>query len=101
MLDRHRRLYNDLSPSEQEHWTALLRPHPASTQRTSLNNEAYRHVSTPFLFCRNDQALPVFVQERYVINPGVEVQTERCASGHSPLLSMPEKVVDVVERLTW
>jgi hypothetical protein len=101
MLDPQHRFYNDLSPSEQEHWTSLLKPHPASAQTTALTNEAYRYVSTSYLFCENDQALPVFVQEELVKNAGVEIGVERCTSGHSPFLAMPERVVEVIEGLEW
>lgn len=101
MLDPQHRFYNDLSPSEQEHWTSLLKPHPAVAQTTALTNEAYQYVPTSYLLCENDQGLPISVQEGFVKNAGVEIQTERCTSGHSPFLSMPEKVVEVVEGLTW
>lgn len=101
MLNPQQRFYNDLSPTEQEHWTSLLKPHPAVAQTTALTNEAYRYVSTSYLLCENDQALPIFVQEEFVKNAGVELQIEKCASGHSPFLSMPESVVEIIERLKW
>lgn len=101
MLDPKNRFYNDLPPSEQEHWTSLLKPHPASAQTTALTNEAYLYVSTVYLFCENDQALPIFIQEGFVKDAGVGIGVERCESGHSPFLSMPERVVEVVEGLRW
>jgi pimeloyl-ACP methyl ester carboxylesterase len=101
MLDPQQRFYNNLSPSLQSHWTSLLKPHPASAQIAPLTNEAYRYVSSTYLLCENDQALPIFIQVEFVKNTGVEMQTERCGSGHSPFLSMPERVVEVVEGLRW
>jgi hypothetical protein len=101
MLDPKTRFYNDLSPSEQEHWTSILKPHPAVAQTTALTNEAYQYVSASYILCENDQALPIFVQEELVKNAGVEIETERIGSGHSPFLSMPERVVEIVEGSKW
>ena len=55
----------------------------------------------PYLLCENDQALPVGVQKMIgrIEGVGVKVKTvESCEGSHSQFLSMPEKVVEVVDR---
>ena len=52
-----------------------------------------------YLFCTEDAAIPLFAQEMMVEKAresGVEVREWRVKSGHSPFLSMPEKVAEVV-----
>jgi len=101
MLDSKGRFYNDLSSAEADHWVSLLKPHPAIAQMTELTNEGFRYVPCTYLYCENDGGLPIFVQKDMVEKIGVEVEEVTCAAGHSPYLSMPEKVAEVVEGLKW
>jgi len=100
MMDAKRKFYNDLPDAEAEHWFSLLKPHPAIAQTTELTNEGYRYVPVTYLFCENDQALPVVVQKAMVETAlQGDFTGVTCGSGHSPFLSMPEKVVEVIESL--
>lgn len=105
MLEPERRFYNDLPPTEQEHWVSLLRPHPAIAQLTPLTNVCYKYVPSTYLFCEKDEALPLEIQKGMVDSVAGEVfqgnmETASCAAGHSPFLSMPERVVEVMEGFT-
>ncbi|KUJ08693.1 alpha/beta-hydrolase [Mollisia scopiformis] len=104
MLEPARRLYNDLPTAEQEHWVSLLRPHPEIASLTPLTNVGYKYVPSTYLFCENDQALPLEVQKSMVASVEGEVFGGKmgevsCGAGHSPFLSMPEKVVEVIDGL--
>ena len=76
--------------------------HPKAAQFTAVSHEAFREVPITYLLCENDQALPIGVQKMMIgriEEAGVNVGTiESCEGSHSPFLSMPEKVVEVVVR---
>ena len=78
-----------------------MRPTPAVIQTTPLTYVAYMHHTVSHLFCTNDAALDVETQKMMVAGlekNGIEVHTETCSSGHSPFLSMPEQVLELVNR---
>ncbi|KAJ4358663.1 uncharacterized protein N0V89_003247 [Didymosphaeria variabile] len=102
MADPAARFYSDLSLQEQQKWVGLLVPNAAHTQATPITHAAYLYHPVTYLFCEKDEALPLEVQEQMVEKVralGVKVVEERCAAGHSPYLSMPETVLDVIERM--
>ena len=98
MLEPERRFYNDLSKQEQDHWISELKHHPAIAQLTPLTYVAYKHHPMSYLYCTNDQALPLQVQEMMVGGCGVNVETHSCDAGHSPFLSQPESVLEAVRK---
>lgn len=102
MLEPERRFYNDLSKQEQDHWISELKPHPSIAQLTPITYTAYSYHPSWYLYCENDQALPVEVQKMMVAgvsNAGVDFKTETCTAGHSPFLSQPESVLKVVKKM--
>jgi hypothetical protein len=101
ILDPALRLYNDLPSSAQQHWISELLKTPRITKYTAISHAAYLYHPVTYLYCENDQALPYPVQKRMVEKIGrlgVEIEEETCKAGHSPYLSMPETVLDIVER---
>jgi hypothetical protein len=56
-----------------------------------------------YLFCNEDRALPVDIQRMMVQKTeeatGCKFDTYECAASHSPFLSMPEKVLEVAEKV--
>lgn len=101
MLDPQRRFYNDLSASEQQHWASEMLKSPASTQYTAITHVAYLYHPVTYLFCENDQALPIELQRMMVEkvrSMGVQIEEESCKAGHSPYLSMPETVLEIASR---
>ncbi|MCJ1319209.1 hypothetical protein MMC15_004544 [Xylographa vitiligo] len=99
MMEPERRFYNDLPQQQQQRWVSELKPHPVVTQLTPISYAAYMHYPVTYLYCENDQALPLKVQKMMVARSGLHFETETCASGHSPFLSMPETVLKVVEKI--
>ncbi|KEF52992.1 uncharacterized protein A1O9_10900 [Exophiala aquamarina CBS 119918] len=58
--------YNDLSPSEQTFWALKLQHHTVIAQKTPLTKRAYTEITVSSLYCENDQALPLWLQEAMV-----------------------------------
>ncbi|PVH72729.1 alpha/beta-hydrolase [Cadophora sp. DSE1049] len=96
MMDPKLRFYNDLPPEDQDRWVAELRPYPAAASYTTLTNAGYEYVPCTYLFCKNDQGLLIEYQRAMVEDVGVKMKEISCGSGHSPFLSMPEKVVETI-----
>lgn len=63
---------------------------------TPLTYAAYQDVPVSYLLCEQDNALPFSAQQAMVGIGGPNVVPHVCAAGHSPMLSMPDKVVDVI-----
>ena len=100
MLEPERRFYNDLPQDAKDRWVSELRPHPAIAQKTPLTYVAYKYHPATYLYCTEDQALPVQVQQMMVKATGVNFKVDSCNSGHSPFLSQPATLLDVVEKMT-
>jgi hypothetical protein len=74
---------------------------PKAAQFTAVSHEAFRDVPVTYLLCEQDQALPAEVQKMMIgriEDVGVKVDVESCMGRHSPFLSMPETLVEVVVR---
>ena len=103
MVDPALRFYNDLPPPEQQHWISELLKSPRITNYTAVSHIAYLYHPVTYLFCENDQALPLEVQNMMVETIrglGVKIDVETCKAGHSPFLSMPEQVLEVVRKIS-
>ena len=75
------RFYNDLPDAEAARWAARLRRCPAMVQLTPLENAAYFHVPSTYLFCERDRAIPLPVQQWMVDNVrafGAQFDTMTC-----------------------
>lgn len=70
-----------------------------SSKKSPVIYAAWRHIPTTYLVCENDKALTPDTQEFIIKRDkenGSNVTVERCMASHPPLLSMPEKVVEVI-----
>ncbi|KAF2731534.1 alpha beta-hydrolase [Polyplosphaeria fusca] len=102
MLEPERRFYHDLSPEDQEKWVGELLKSPAGTQQTEITQTAYLYHPVTYLYCEEDQALPLEMQKMMVENAkkgGVAIAEETCKAGHSPFLSMPKRLLELVDRI--
>ena len=100
MEEPERRFYNDLSQPAKDHWVSELREAPAIAQLTPLTYVAYKYHPVTYLYCENDEAIPLELQKKMVVDSGLDFQTESCTAGHSPFLSQPETVLNVVKKMT-
>lgn len=103
ILDPQRRFYHDLPPDEQAHWTSELIKCPAVAQLTPLTHTAYLYHPVTYLFCEDDQGLPLFLQQEMVKkveeSTGITIKKQTCNAGHSPFLSQPETLLQLVKKI--
>lgn len=107
ITDPEHRFYHDLAPNERKKWKTRLVKHPTAAQfqgpKQVSTSAAWRSIPVTYLICNNDLALPVGAQEMMIsrieqADAGIKVHREYCEAGHSPFLSMPDRVVEVVRR---
>lgn len=60
-----------------------------------LTRAAWRDIPSTYVIAENDAAIPAFVQEQLAARIGARV--ERLATSHSPFLSQPDAVADIIE----
>ncbi|KAF3399883.1 hypothetical protein F1880_008145 [Penicillium rolfsii] len=89
-------IWQDLSIEEQEQWTVRAR----STSRLVFSGEnkyePWHDTSCVCIVCEQDLALPPPLQEMFATKVGGAGNTYRLPSSHSPFLSMPGRLVDVL-----
>lgn len=89
--------YNDLDDETAAKCVDALVHHAMPSFRTPLTYEAYRDVPMSYLVCERDEAVrPSFQKKMAESASGDFSRTYTCASGHSPMISMPEKVTEVI-----
>lgn len=98
--------YSDLSEENQQFWSAKLVYHPTNAQLSPPKirvEAAWKKMPVTYLICEGDEALPSPVQEMMIDRiekaGGPTVSRERCDAGHSPFLSMPGRIVELVNRV--
>ena len=92
--DPKNNLFGDLVPEEATKWTKALQIQPAAGWDDTVTYGAWKDVPSVYLVCEGDACIPPEMQLQMAEMAGSEV--EKCAAGHMPMLSMPERVVEVV-----
>ncbi|OAG00818.1 alpha/beta-hydrolase [Paraphaeosphaeria sporulosa] len=96
--------YGDLSDDEAKKWEERLVPFSYQCYFGKTEFAAYREVESTFVFCTEDRAIPIQVQEGMVA--AAEQQRAKFGrvvlegSSHSPMLSRPGEVVEVIKRVS-
>jgi hypothetical protein len=90
--------YNGLPKSLIDNLVSSLKHQSKASFYTPLTYPAYRDVRVSYLLCEQDNAIPFPAQQAMVGIGGPNVVSHICSAGHSPMLSMPEKVVHVIRR---
>lgn len=88
--------YNDLPDSTREDYCSKLVHQAKPSFYTPLTYPAYQEVPVSYLLCEQDNAIPLVAQQAMARIGGPKVESHFCTAGHSPMLSMPVKVVDVI-----
>jgi pimeloyl-ACP methyl ester carboxylesterase len=89
-------LYSDCHPADISEALGRLGPQPALTFTQPVTRAAWRSAPTTYVLCTEDHLLVPEAQR---------IMSKRCgrvvelAAGHSPFLSMPGAVADVIEPL--
>ena len=74
-------------------------PQPRKAHVTKLTRASYLYIPTAFVYCRNDEANPLFVQElvvEAVRTVGADIHEYTCDAGHSPHLSQPQVLTNLM-----
>jgi homoserine acetyltransferase len=90
--------YGDLPAEEAEKRKAAIKHHSIATLKSPLGYAAYKHIPTTYLLSTNDQKLPYERQKELVEAAGVEITSVTCDEGHSPFLSQPKLVVEIIRK---
>lgn len=69
-------------------------PQSYAVRKTEIERTAYKYISSTYLVCQDDKAVPPQVQEMFASAAGSKVI--KCDAGHSPMLSQPEMLVDKI-----
>lgn len=88
--------HNDTSADLAAYWSPYTTHSDLAAFATPLKHVGWRHIPTTYLVCESDRCIPPYVQEGMLASAGGAVRTVRLPSGHVPMLSMPEKLVDVL-----
>ena len=88
--------YNDLPKSNTDDLTSKLVHQSKPSFYTPLTYPAYQDVSVSYLLCEQDNAIPFAAQQAMAGIGGPNVISHVCSASHSPMLSAPGKVVEVI-----
>lgn len=86
--------YNDLPADEASGFAARLRPQSIRSFTDELAAAAWRSIPTTYVITERDAAIPAAAQEGLAARAGSTVR--RMDTGHSPFLSQPEALADIV-----
>ncbi|KAF2787983.1 alpha/beta-hydrolase [Melanomma pulvis-pyrius CBS 109.77] len=96
-------VFNDLSVEDGIAWVKKFPQHSAVSFGDELAYAGYRDVPVSYLFCENDKCVPPEVQQKGIETieeaSGEKVDVTRINSGHCPMISAPDKVVEWFVRL--
>ena len=85
-----------MDPEAQKQAIAALKPHCMKASLEPALYECWHDLPSMYLFCDQDQALPLPVQEGFARTLGSPVTYHTDAS-HSAFLSVPEEVIPGLE----
>lgn len=88
-------IYHDLPPEEARYWASKIIDQSYAVQNTSITRTAYEYIPSTYAVTEDDRALPMQYQEMFAAATGAEVK--KIQSGHSPQLSKPEELADLIE----
>lgn len=85
-----------MSPEAQKEAISKLKPHPKPSFLEKAVYEPWHEIPSFYLFCDQDQALPLQVQEAFAQTLG-QPGVYHADGSHSAFLSVPEQVADGLE----
>ncbi|RDW81266.1 alpha/beta hydrolase [Aspergillus mulundensis] len=89
-------IWHDLSPAEQELWAARARGTSRLVFSGENTYEPWRDISCAYIICEEDLALLLPLQEMLAEKVGGPERTFRLPGGHSPFLSIPDRMADLL-----
>lgn len=72
----------------------------AVAHTSGVNNLCHNFHPLSYVYCLDDKMFPLELQKALVAASGVaHVDEHHISSGHSPFLSQPEKVVEIIQEM--
>ncbi|KAJ5498229.1 hypothetical protein N7453_007280 [Penicillium expansum] len=92
--------YNDMSEPDAKRAVEALQPHSYQTFHSNITFEAWRHVSSTYLYCLKDEAIPLAVQKIMVeeVAKGVKIHTDVVNASHSPFYTVPDHMATAIKK---
>jgi pimeloyl-ACP methyl ester carboxylesterase len=91
--------YGDCDPADVERAVSLLRPHPLACFAQPARGIAWREHPTTYVVCGADRGLPPTFQRAMAARIPDAAVVEWAGASHSPFLSRPSDVVDLLAGL--
>jgi len=91
--------YHDIPQTDAEEWASKLKAFSLAAFHGSLTYAGYKAIPSAYLICDNDKAISLERQLAMVKGCGVEIKVKHSASGHSPMLSKPHDVIDLIKSM--
>ncbi|MFJ5136807.1 alpha/beta hydrolase [Streptomyces sp. NPDC088707] len=89
-------LYNDVPEDKRDAALARLLPQTALSFAEPVNQAGWKTLPTSYVVCDDDRSLPPSYQEPFAERTDT---TYHLTSGHTPMLSMPEELAGVLDRI--
>ncbi|WP_031010166.1 alpha/beta hydrolase [Streptomyces sp. NRRL F-5727] len=89
-------LYNDVPEDKRDAALARLLPQSALSFAEPVNQAGWKTLPTSYVLCHDDQSLPPSYQEPFAERTGT---TYHLTSGHTPMLSVPEELAGLLDRI--
>ncbi|KAF4816112.1 hypothetical protein CGCSCA5_v006827 [Colletotrichum siamense] len=94
--------YSDLSKEDQQKWAGLMTYFPKACANYATKRKAYEGIDTTYIYCEEDALFSVVAQRILVgrvRERGFEIKEESLPAGHFPMLSMPDKLAEIIFNL--
>jgi pimeloyl-ACP methyl ester carboxylesterase len=88
--------YNDCSPEDTADAVSRLEPQSLPSVKQPVRAVAWRDIPSTYVVCGQDNAIPPFAQEHLSERAG---DVRRMDTSHSPFLSKPDGVIDLIAEL--
>jgi pimeloyl-ACP methyl ester carboxylesterase len=95
-----RETLSDMPGEEADKWAHIFEKHSAASFGTELQYAAYKYIPSWYILAENDKIVEPELQQRMVDRAREDNDTPiklvKLTSGHAPIISQTEKVVDVI-----
>lgn len=91
--------WHDIPLEKQEKGTKLGLHTPCAVFFSEATYEPWRDIPCAYITCEEDRALLPSFQELFASKMGGPENTYRLPSSHSPFLSMPDRLVDILQQI--
>ncbi|KAJ5018155.1 hypothetical protein K4K57_006220 [Colletotrichum sp. SAR 10_99] len=94
--------YSDLSKEDQQKWAGLMTRFPKACANYATKRKAYEGIGTTYIYCEEDALFSVVAQRILVgrvRERGFEIKEESLPAGHFPMLSMPDRLAEIIFKL--